>query len=141
MPAAASPAIGPQPFGPSCRTSRTVDLVATVPRGQWRARTALPSGPESPDGDEPAGTTLDSSGRRGARSAQGRRGLRMNEKQPRRGGNPAGGGNVVYGLGLIGALVYYLGAADGFWVGLLGVLKAIVWPAFLVYELLRSVAG
>jgi hypothetical protein len=46
----------------------------------------------------------------------------------------AGGG--VYGLGFIGALVYYLQHASGFWVGVLGVLKAIVWPAFLVYHLM-----
>lgn len=42
----------------------------------------------------------------------------------------------VYGLGMIGALVYYIQQADGFWMGVLGVLKAIVWPAFFVYKLL-----
>jgi len=47
----------------------------------------------------------------------------------------------VYGLGLIGALVYYIQAADGFWGGVLGVLKAIVWPAFVVYDLLQFLAG
>jgi hypothetical protein len=50
--------------------------------------------------------------------------------------NHAGGG--VYGLGFIGALVYYISTATGFWMGVLGVLKAIVWPAFLVYGLLKS---
>ena len=66
----------------------------------------------------------------------------MNDRQSCRRGNPAaGGGNAVYGLGLIGALIYYIRAADGFWPGVLGVLKAIVWPAFLVYDLLRSLAG
>jgi len=53
----------------------------------------------------------------------------------------AGGGNAVYGLGLIGALVYYIGHADGFWIGVLGVLKAIVWPVFVVYELLGHLAS
>jgi hypothetical protein len=48
------------------------------------------------------------------------------------------GGNAVYGLGLIGALVYYISTATGFWNGVWGVLKAIVWPAFLVFELLKS---
>ena len=43
----------------------------------------------------------------------------------------------VYGLGLIGALVYYIGSAATFGAGLLGVLKAIVWPAMLVFELLK----
>lgn len=47
---------------------------------------------------------------------------------------PAGG---LYGLGFIGAAVYYIERADNFWVGLAGVLKALVWPAFLVYRLLE----
>jgi hypothetical protein len=44
---------------------------------------------------------------------------------------------AVYGLGLIGALVYYLQHATTFVIGLLGVLKAIVWPAMVVYKLLE----
>ena len=52
-----------------------------------------------------------------------------------------GGGGAVYGLGLIGAIIYYIQAATGFWGGVLGILKAIVWPAFLVYELLRSLGA
>jgi len=51
------------------------------------------------------------------------------------------GGGAVYGLGFIGALVYFIQQADGFWVGVLGVLKAIVWPAFLVYEALKSLGA
>lgn len=47
------------------------------------------------------------------------------------------GGEAVYGLGVIGAAVYFLQAATGFWVGVLGLLKAIVWPALVVYELLK----
>jgi hypothetical protein len=43
----------------------------------------------------------------------------------------------VYGLGFIGAVVYYIGTATSFWAGVLGFLKAIVWPAFLVYEALK----
>jgi hypothetical protein len=46
--------------------------------------------------------------------------------------------NAVYGLGLIGAAVYYISHAAGFWMGVLGFLKAIVWPAFLVYEALKK---
>jgi len=48
-----------------------------------------------------------------------------------------GGGDAVYGLGLIGALVYYIGHAATFWIGVVGVLKAVVWPAFLVFELMK----
>ena len=44
-----------------------------------------------------------------------------------------GGGDAVYGLGLIGAAVYFIGQANGFWMGALGILKALVWPAFVVY--------
>lgn len=46
-------------------------------------------------------------------------------------------GNAVYGLGFIGAVIYYISTASGFWMGVLGFLKALVWPAFLVYELLK----
>lgn len=42
----------------------------------------------------------------------------------------------VYGLGLIGAAVYYIHIADGFGSSIVAILKAIVWPAFLVYHLL-----
>ncbi len=48
-----------------------------------------------------------------------------------------GCGGAVYGLGFIGAAVYYISAATGFWMGVLGFLKAIVWPAFLVHGLLK----
>ena len=41
---------------------------------------------------------------------------------------------AIYGLGFIGAAVYYISVATGFWMGVLGFLKAMVWPAFLVYE-------
>lgn len=43
---------------------------------------------------------------------------------------------AVYGLGLIGAAVYYIQQADGIGSGIVGLLKALVWPAFLVYKLL-----
>ena len=43
----------------------------------------------------------------------------------------------VYGLGFVGAAVYFIQTATGFWIGVLGVGKAIVWPAFLVYKMLE----
>ncbi|MEK6914965.1 MAG: hypothetical protein AABW89_00290 [Nanoarchaeota archaeon] len=46
-------------------------------------------------------------------------------------------GGAVYGLGFIGAVIYFVSGAVGFWAGVLGVLKALVWPAFLVYEILK----
>lgn len=48
-----------------------------------------------------------------------------------------GGSGAVYGVGFIGALIYYLQHANTFWIGVVGILKAIVWPAFLVYDLLK----
>jgi hypothetical protein len=51
------------------------------------------------------------------------------------------GSNAIYGLGLIGAAVYYLMQATSFWTGLVGFLKAVLWPAFLVYEALRQLGA
>ena len=44
---------------------------------------------------------------------------------------------AIYGLGFIGAVIYFISHATGFWIGVLGFLKAIVWPAFIVYEALK----
>jgi hypothetical protein len=48
-----------------------------------------------------------------------------------------GGSDSVYGLGFIGALVYYIGQAKDFREGVIGFFKAIVWPAILVYEIFK----
>jgi hypothetical protein len=65
----------------------------------------------------------------------------MTEKNGKsRAGGRAGAGGAVYGLGLIGALVFYIQHAHGFWGVVLGILKAIVWPAFLVYDALKHLA-
>jgi hypothetical protein len=47
-------------------------------------------------------------------------------------------GGAVYALGLIGALVWFWQQADGPEEHILGVLKAFVWPAFLVYEAFKA---
>jgi hypothetical protein len=49
--------------------------------------------------------------------------------------------NAVYGLGFIGAAIYYIMQATGFWMGVLGFLKALVWPAILVYEALKQLGA
>lgn len=49
-------------------------------------------------------------------------------------GGPSG---ALYGMGFIGALVYFIQHADTFWIGVLGIFKAIVWPAIMVYKLLQ----
>ena len=51
------------------------------------------------------------------------------------------GSGSIYGIGFIGAVIYYISTATDFWMGLLGFLKALVWPAFLVYELLSSLGA
>jgi len=43
---------------------------------------------------------------------------------------------AVYGLGMIGAAVYFVQHSTGFWMGVLGVLKAMVWPAVVMYKVL-----
>ena len=50
-------------------------------------------------------------------------------------------GGAVYGLGMIGAAIYFISTATGFWMGALGLLKAFVWPVFLVYEALRAMGA
>ena len=47
------------------------------------------------------------------------------------------GGDAVYGLGLIGAAVYYFQHANSFWLVVVGIFKAIFWPAFVVHALLN----
>lgn len=42
--------------------------------------------------------------------------------------------SCVYLLGMIGAAIYFISSASDFWGGILGFLKALVWPAFLVFE-------
>ncbi len=46
-----------------------------------------------------------------------------------------GNAGCIYGLGLISAAVYFIQNADTFWMGVLGIVKAIVWPALFVYKL------
>lgn len=45
--------------------------------------------------------------------------------------------DAFYGLGFVGALVYFISHATSFGMGVLGIFKAMVWPAILVYEVLR----
>ena len=45
------------------------------------------------------------------------------------------GGGAVYGLGFIGAVIYYFQQATSVFEGIVGFLKALVWPAFFVHKL------
>lgn len=46
-------------------------------------------------------------------------------------------GGGFYFLGIIGSAVYFISNSTGFWSSVLAILKALVWPAFLIYGLLK----
>lgn len=49
-----------------------------------------------------------------------------------------GGAGGIWFFGFVGALVYYLHTHSGtVWLVLVAVLKAVLWPAFLVYHVLQ----
>jgi len=48
---------------------------------------------------------------------------------------------AFYGLGFLGALFYFLSMSTGFWSGIVGILKAAIWPLFLVLELLKFIGA
>jgi hypothetical protein len=47
-----------------------------------------------------------------------------------------GGSSAIYGLGVIGALFYFLQNATTFGLVLIGIGKSIFWPAILMFKLL-----
>lgn len=50
----------------------------------------------------------------------------------------AGGcSGCAYILGFLGAFIYYVQHAESFLVGLWGFVKALVWPAVLVYKIME----
>lgn len=44
-------------------------------------------------------------------------------------------------LSWVGALVYFVNQANGFWEVILAFLQSIVWPAYVVYEILEFFLG
>jgi hypothetical protein len=64
-------------------------------------------------------------------------------KRDRRGGKGMADNGVtggIFGLAFIGAAVYYIQHATTFWMGVLGFLKALVWPALVMYRVLELLA-
>lgn len=53
-------------------------------------------------------------------------------------GHGGGMGGAIYFFGLIGVAVYYVQQVHGFWPIVLAILKAIVWPAFLLYHVFAA---
>ena len=48
-----------------------------------------------------------------------------------------GASEAIYGLGIIGAAFYYIQHAATFWIGVLGLIKAVFWPAIVLYRVLE----
>lgn len=48
-----------------------------------------------------------------------------------------GGGEAVYGLGLIGALFYFIQQSQTFTELFVAIIKSLLWPAFVVYHILE----
>ena len=65
----------------------------------------------------------------------------MSDTSKTRSAARCGGGGAVYGLGLIGAGVYYWQHAHGFWAHIWAIGEALLWPAVLVYHLLGHIAA
>jgi hypothetical protein len=53
----------------------------------------------------------------------------------------AAGGGAIYGLGILGAWVFFWQQADTFWEYLFAILQGVVWPAFMVYDVFSALAG
>ena len=54
----------------------------------------------------------------------------------------AAGGGAIYGLGIFGAWFYFWQVADpGFWSHLVAVFQGIFWPAYMVFEAFKALAG
>jgi hypothetical protein len=55
-------------------------------------------------------------------------------KKPMNNNMTSGG---IYGLAFIGAAFYFIQHAASFWEVVLGFLKAVVWPAVMMYKILE----
>jgi hypothetical protein len=43
----------------------------------------------------------------------------------------------IFFVAFVGAVVYFVQQSEGFWGFILAILKAIVWPAFVIYHVLQ----
>ena len=68
-------------------------------------------------------------------------GAEASKKSVRTRSSPPPAGGAVYGLGMIGALVYFLRTAESREDYVLAVGKAVVWPALLVFLAFRRLGG
>lgn len=52
-----------------------------------------------------------------------------------------GGLGSAYFVAMIGAAIYYVGVADGLWEIIVALFKALFWPGFFVYEVLKFIGA
>lgn len=52
----------------------------------------------------------------------------------------SGSNCAIYGMGVIGALFYFIPLVSGFWPVVLAILKSLAWPAILVINLFKFLA-
>lgn len=45
--------------------------------------------------------------------------------------------NAIYGLGVIGSAIYYIVHATSLSMGIIGIIKAIFWPAVIIYKVME----
>lgn len=48
---------------------------------------------------------------------------------------------ALYGLGVLGAWVYFWQEAEGFWWHIFAIIEGFFWPAFIVHEALSGTLG
>lgn len=47
------------------------------------------------------------------------------------------GGGAIYGVGVIGAIIYFLQHSTSFLDGIVGIIMSFFWPALIVYKALE----
>lgn len=65
------------------------------------------------------------------------RAIKAMKKYHGSGGDSGPVGFVLF-IAWIGALVYFVQQTSGFWNIILAILKSFVWPAFVLYEVLKN---
>lgn len=53
----------------------------------------------------------------------------------------AASGGAIYGIGMIGALVYFVQAAETFGEYAFAIIQTLFWPGFLAYEALKALGA
>ena len=47
------------------------------------------------------------------------------------------GSGAIYGMGMLGALVYFIQHSTSFLDGVIGIFKALFWPGVVLYKVLE----